>query len=108
MPLAPTHPAYAEARARGLAAIAAAPRTPPEPRPSDAQQRTLKGRGGPPQPRVRRILPPPELGAVVTLNCSPPLTGSVERVDLNRKLAYVRTEYGVQPYGFAEIKRGSK
>lgn len=59
-----------------------------------------------PAPPARpRKLPPPELGAVVRLDCDPPLRGTVERVDLNRERVYVRTRYGLLPFGFAEIKR---
>lgn len=132
----------AAARARGLAAIAAArpPRAQPEPRPTIVQTCRRCGLEKPHKllqcgrPRVpcvecariqsasydradrreerrqavsrsRRKLPAPELGAVVRLDCDPPLRGTVEGVDLNRERVYVRTRYGVLPFGFAEIKR---
>lgn len=56
----------------------------------------------------RRKSRPPELTDSVILDCEPPLTGIVERVDIHRELAYVRTRYGTLPYGFSEIRRAGR
>lgn len=56
-----------------------------------------------PPPRCRAE--PPALQAAVMLDCDPPISGVVERLDLGRELAYVRTRYGLHGYGFREIER---